>query len=155
MSFNINKYGVGRKNEAYALDGRKVYRADKILVMVGENIVLVDTVDDPDHFIYENKKLITKEEYNKYKSLGMQIPLERQRPTAMCTCGVEAVTCVDPKAPPEWQNKLMCRSVLQFGIHQTGMKIIENKSTLPDNIAQDKLMGDSDMKKLLKPGEHE
>lgn len=149
MSFNINKHGVGQVNYVTDHEGKTRYRQDKLLFMVGEVIQLIECVYDPDHILYQHRMPISKEEYQNYQRSKTGIPIERQGPNVMCSCGVEGVLILDPKAPAEWQNKILCKSVAQFGIHQTSFKIVNNKATLPKHIEQDKIMTDNDMKKLF------
>lgn len=145
---NINKWGVGQLNEAELPDGRKVYRADKILYKVGEQEVLAECAYDSDHFIFENKRLITKVEYERYKNTLGYIPLDRLGVISSCSCGSEAVLVIDAKAPDEIRNKLVCASVLKFGKHQTSFKIRDGRLILDKITAADSLMMDSDLDRL-------
>jgi hypothetical protein len=147
---NYNKWGVGQINQARDLNGKLIYRANKLFMMVGETIQEVDCVYDPEHFLYQNVMPVTKVEYENYQKTIGYIPRERLGNHGMCTCGAEAVIILDPNAPPDWNGKAICRSVAQFGIHQTDMIIKDGKATLPDKIAQDKIMTQAEYDRQLK-----
>jgi len=150
MTFNITKR-VGQVNEVIDHFGRRQVRRDKLLYTIGENnIQLVDVLYDPDHLIFQALMPITKEEYEQYRQAGKGIPKERLGNLCQCTCGSPAYLCIDPKAPKEWQSKLVCGAILQYGIHMTSFKIVDNKATLPESIAQDRLLLDSDLRRLYK-----
>lgn len=144
-----NKFKVGQVNECVDWEGKKHYRGEKLLVMLGENnIVDIEQVYDPDHFIFQFRKPITREEYESYRKAGVPIPQNRLGSSIMCSCGAQGVVCIDPKAPKEMFDKAICKSLMEFGIHQTSFIRDGNTIRLPKQIEQDKLMLDSDLEKL-------
>lgn len=145
----ISKYGVGQLNQITDHKGKKHFRGEKLLFMLGENnIQEVEQVYDPDHFIFQNVKPITKKEYEYYRNLGLPIPQNRLGVMCLCDCGSEAVMILSPDAPKEWMNKLICKNFAMYGIHQTSMDIKDGIMKLPKQLEQDHLMLDSDLERL-------
>ena len=148
MTFSINKHGVGRLEEIRDHRGKLHKRQTHFFYNVGESTTIVEAVDeDDDHMLYQYNLPITKEEYEMYRKMGVNIPLDRVGECVMCSCGSNAVIVMDSKAPIELQNKLVCKCFMQFGIHQTSMIRFGNQIRLPDNIANDHLMLDSEIER--------
>ena len=147
---SILKYGVGQQNEAIDHKGIKRFRQDKLIYVVGETTGLFDIVYDPDHFLYQNLMPVTKAEYDVYRDAGKTVPLSRQGELVMCTCGAPGVIILDTKAPLDWQNKLICKNVAMFNIHQTSMVLKEGQMKLPGILEQDYLLSDVEIERTMK-----
>lgn len=144
--FHINKH-VGQANKTVTLNGREVERAEFLFVKLGEQITFVKAVYDPDHFLYQNHMPITDDDV-RMKYLG-RIPKEMQGPNVVCTCGAEGVVMLEGP----YANMAMCRSLAQFGKHQTSFLVKDNQLVLDKKTADEKLMGDSDLAKTMKSQE--
>ena len=147
---NILKHGVGQLNDVIDHKGIRRVRADKLLFKVGENTMLIDCVYDESHLLYQNQMPIEKDEYERYRKGGTKIPANRLGANVMCSCGAAGVLIVDPNAPLEWQNKLICENVARFGIHQTAMVVSDGKMKLPEKLEQDFIMTENERLRSMK-----
>lgn len=147
---SIVKNPVGQVNRATTHKGKTVVRENKLIFKAGEELGLFDVVYDDIHFLYQNLMPISREEYEFYRNHKTGIPVERQGPLIMCTCGSEGVLVLDSKAPLEWQNKLICKNVVMFGIHQTSMLMSDGKIKLPKKLEQDHLLTDGEVIRTMK-----
>ena len=147
---NILKHGVGQLNDVVDHNGIRRVRQDKLLFKVGENTMLIDCVYDESHLLYQNQMPIEKAEYEQYRKNGQKIPSHRLGANVLCSCGSTGVLILDPNAPLEWQNKLICENVARFGIHQTGMDLKDGKMKLPKELEQDYMMTQDEVLRTLK-----
>lgn len=142
-NFNINKR-VGQANSTRDLNGRLVERTEFLFIMLGENVVYVRPVYDPDHFLYQNLIPMTEEEVKiRY---GGVLPLNMRGANVMCTCGAEGVLMMEG----DYKDMMLCKAVAMLGKHQTSFKIKDGTLYLDKKTADERLMGDSDINKTIK-----
>ena len=125
----------GQVNEATLPDGRKVTRERYLLIKVGENISLNEQVDDYDHFLYQNLMPISNEDLiGKY---GGVVPVHLRGSCILCSCGAEGILMLDGP----YANKLICKSYVSLGKHQTSFQIKDGK-LIVDKKTQSEYMAD-------------
>jgi len=135
---------VGALTEAKTLSGREIKRDDYLVGMLGEQMVMLPQVPEQDHFLYQNTLPITQEQLvEKYNGI---LPKHLRGANVMCTCGSDAVIIINGPYINHW----ICRAFIQLGKHQTSFKIVDGEIQLDKKTKDERLMGDSDMNKLLK-----
>lgn len=141
--FNINKR-IGQANQTRDLHGRLVERTEFLFIQLGEDIVFVSPVYDPDHFLYQNTVPITEEEV-KIKYGGI-LPIHLRGANVMCTCGAEGVLMMEGP----YKDLMLCKAVAILGKHQTSFEIKDGTLYLDKKTADERLMGDSDINKTIR-----
>lgn len=150
MTFNIVKH-AGRIMEGTFPDGMKVYRHDKVLFQIGEQIMLIDCLNEDEHFIFQWRKPLNKEEYNRIKQKYGYMPKELLGDSALCSCGSSAVLCLSSPYPnDEKLNKICCKSLLQFGFHQTSFQIKDGRLILNRQQQENLLLDPSEVEKSMR-----
>lgn len=145
---NINKYGVGQLNSVYDPSNGKTYeRAEFLFMKLGEQIVFVHPVYDDLHFLYQRHIPLSEEELiRKYNGI---MPKEMMGPNILCTCGSEGVYMLEGP----YAGYAICKSVATLDKHQTSFKIKDGRLIVDKKTADNKLMTDAEINKLLKTEE--
>lgn len=142
---NINKYGIGKVKKARK-NGKIIERTDQVMMMLPNGrISFCSVVPDDDHFIYQNQVPMTRDDVIlKYNGI---LPPDKQGPTAMCTCGSDAVLLLEGP----YANHVICRTYLVTGFHQTSHKIRNgkleyNRKTVSERIEDPEKIIEEDIK---------